>query len=215
MPWRPPLRRSLHLRWTPTDDVQVIDPRGAQESADARDSATAAVVQPVLGSDAAEHSSGTVVRVMAVDWVGVALGTLGSLAVGVALWVVLPRGVILTKSHPVFRSYGGDPLPDTWAIKNVSALTATLESVTIQHMGMLEPAPLPLDGLSTVSLVFDDEVLEIRRTDRQESWTGLPIPPGESLTAHVGVNHMLTVRYRREGWSGRFERRELVIYGCA
>ena len=170
-----------------------------------------ALLAPV--SDVPSRSGSTVQSMVAVDWVGVALGTLGSLVVGVGLWIVLPRGVILTKTHPVFLSFGGDPLPDTWSIKNVSALTAMIESVTIQHMGMPEPVPMPIEGLPTASLVFDDEVLEIGRTDRELPWTGLPIPPGESLTAHIGVNHMLTVRYRRQGWTGRFERRTLVVHG--
>ncbi len=152
---------------------------------------------------------------IAVDWVGVGLGTLGSLLVAVGLWVVLPRGVVLTKSHPVANVVTGEVLLDTWSIKNVSALPAVIEVVTYMHMGMPEPRLLPNDGIATCSLTFDDEVLEIGREERQGPWRGAIVPPGESLTAHVGANHMLTLKYRRAGRGGRFERRNLTIHGYA
>jgi hypothetical protein len=146
------------------------------------------------------------------DWAGVGLGTLGSLLVAVGLWIVLPRGVALTKLHPV-TDWRGEVLLDTWRLRNVSALPIQIETVAYMHFGMAEPKDLPTDGISTCSLSFDDEVLDTGRTERDLRWRGVTVPPGESLTAHVGVNHTLTVRYRRAGLGGRFERRSILVHG--
>lgn len=79
----------------------------------------------------------------------------------------------------------------------------------------LRPVTLPVEGGHGVQLTFDDEVLEIGRTDLELPWRGIVIPPGEVLTARVSNNVTLTVRYRRGGLGGVFERRTQVIHGYA
>lgn len=92
----------------------------------------------------------------------------------------------------------------------------TLISVVLTSPAHLDSVPLPIEDYNApTQLTFDDETLEIRRTDRQEDWAGLEVPPGERLTARVGINNALTIRYRRSGFWGRFERRSLVIFGYA
>jgi hypothetical protein len=64
-----------------------------------------------------------------------------------------------------------------------------------------------------VSLRFDDDVSETRRTDSEQPWKGQEVMPGETLTARVtGINHLL-IRYRRLGPFGILERRRLDIFG--
>lgn len=209
---------------------------------------------------------------LAVDWASVGWGTVGSALVGVVLWLVLPRGAVLTKTRIYRNPWDDEPLYDTWEIKNDSAVSIVLTSV--EHSGphsfrrwskmtlgqkLAAPfrqrvrfgkrgnrpgvrkrlvnrwrfrnerrenperferhgyVPTRLDADSTphsVTLTFDDDVLETRRTDIERTvWPGTEVPPGETMRAHVmGINSLL-IRYRRAGFWGRLERRQLVVHG--
>lgn len=74
---------------------------------------------------------------------------------------------------------------------------------------------LPPEGGYNAYLRFDDHVLETRRDDVFMPWCGVEVPPGETLSAHVGVNTALVIRYRRAGVFGFLERRRLAIHGYA
>lgn len=163
---------------------------------------------------------------ISVSWIEVGLGVLGAALVGVALWAFLPRGVILNRSVRA-QDWNGNPLYDTWEVKNDSPLPVFVRSVRVsgfqtfnEETGEIDKVDLPPDGLMGVTLHFDDHALEVARTDQprpdqQGSWAGLVIPPGETLQAHVEVNTMLYIDYRRAGWSGVLERRSLTIHGYA
>jgi hypothetical protein len=105
-------------------------------------------------------------------------------------------------------------------------LPVTVVSVTVRGVNTYDDASrtirsveLPVDegfedhGGLGVALTFDDEVLEIRRVDNQLGWRGLEIPPGDTLQAHVPNNRDLTIKYRRSGPLGIFERRSITIHG--
>ncbi len=68
---------------------------------------------------------------------------------------------------------------------------------------------------SPVFLHLDDEVTEIRRLDQEPPWSTVVVLPGDTLTARVLNNSDLRIRYRRAGWLGVFERREVLIQGGA
>jgi hypothetical protein len=211
---------------------------------------------------------------LAVDWVSVGWGTVGSALVGIVLWLVLPRGAVLTKTRVYRNQWDDEPLYDMWEIKNDSAVSIVLTSV--EHLGphsyrrwsKMTPGqklaapfrhrarfgkrgnhagvrtrlvnrwrsrkerranpgrfersgfvPTQLDADSTppphsVSLNFADDTLEIRRTDVEATtWPGTVVPPGETMRAHVlGINSLL-IRYRRAGFWGQLERRQLEVHG--
>lgn len=72
---------------------------------------------------------------------------------------------------------------------------------------------LPTEGgIHDVHLGFDDDMLWTLQTDGMP-WNTVTIPPGETLTALVPNWMILTIRYRRAGLSGWFERRVLTVYG--
>jgi hypothetical protein len=153
----------------------------------------------------------------------VLIGTVLSVLTGVGLWAVLPRGVVLTRSVRG-RNFAGDPLPDTWELRNDSALPVHIVSVTTRGIQTFDPEsgkihdievpPEPGEDLG-VSLHFDDEQLEIARSDRGRTWRGLIVPPGDALQVTVMNNRTLRIRYRRAGALGVLERREVSIHGGA
>jgi hypothetical protein len=57
------------------------------------------------------------------------VGALASALTGVGLWAVLPRGAALTRAIRT-TDWDGQPLPDTWTIKNDSPISIELTSVT-------------------------------------------------------------------------------------
>lgn len=148
-------------------------------------------------------------------WLGVGLGTAGSLLVGVVLWLLLPRGVVLTKRWAV--EYGtGTPIPVTFTITNDSAVEVQIISVdgpgfTSGTTWEPYPNPLDLDDASTMLLTLDDFGLDIQREEKSPSWKGVRIPPGETMSARVDGIMAMRVRYRRSGPFGVLERRSLEI----
>lgn len=154
----------------------------------------------------------------------VVIGAVVSVLTGVGLWAVLPRGVVLTR-EPRVQDLQGAPLFDTWTLRNNSALPIRIMFVTVSSPETydankdkileIELPVLESEGKIGVALSFDDHVLDTRRTERNQSWRGLEVPPGDTLQAMVGINRTLRVRYRRAGPLGPFERREVHIHGYA
>ena len=148
--------------------------------------------------------------------------TLVSIAVGAALWAVLPRGVVLTRSFPASTA-DGQILLDTWRVQNDSPLPIRITSVVVMGLGTVnrqteefewvELEPDDDEKLRGATLHLDDEVSEIRRLDRPIAWNRVIVPPGDTMKAYVTNNTHLRMRYRRAGWLGVFERRTLTISG--
>jgi hypothetical protein len=146
-----------------------------------------------------------------------------SILVGVTLWALLPRGVVLTRSFPAVAP-DGRVLPDTWRIRNESPLPVRIRSVAVSGVGTYDDTKGALrwvevgtedeDGLSA-TLHLDDEVTEIRRLDNRQPWRAVVVAPGDTMQAHVLNNTTLRIRYRRAGAFGTFERREIQIHGGA
>ena len=67
--------------------------------------------------------------------VGVAASTL----VGIALWLLLPRGVVLTRQMRT-TDWRGEPLYDTWVLRNDSAVAARLLRVQVTSSTMYDDA---------------------------------------------------------------------------
>lgn len=149
--------------------------------------------------------------------------TLVSIAVGAALWAVLPRGVVLTRSFPASTA-DGQILLDTWRVQNDSPLPIRITSVAVRGLGTVNRKTeefkwvelAPDDEKSRgATLHLDDEVSEIRRLDRPIAWNRVILPPGDTMKAYVMNNTDLCIRYRRAGWLGAFERRTLTLSGGA
>lgn len=143
------------------------------------------------------------------------------MAVGLFLWAVLPRGVVLTRSARLV-DLDGRPLSDTWEIRNASAIPVQISSVRVvspftynTDSDRLEEQELGCDGAPDlgVELHLDDETAEFGRKDWQRPWSAVIVPPGDTLQARVGCNTTLLVSYRRSGRTGFFERREIAVHG--
>lgn len=147
------------------------------------------------------------------DWVSVYVSALVTVIAGLALWALLPRGVVLTRARKANER-------DSWTIRNDSPLPIQLtsvriaapETVDLESHTVGEP-DLPWDGILGVRLSLDDFTAEIARQDWQRAWGEVSVEPGDTLTAHVPTNTTLYLDYRRAGWSGVLERRSLVIHG--
>lgn len=153
-------------------------------------------------------------KVGIMEWSSTAINAVVSIGVGVLLWMLLPRGVVLT------RTLSG---PDLWQVKNDSPLPVRIMSVRVvspeewnETTSRFDEPVLPVDGgIHGVSLSIDDEVADTARTDNQRPWSEVSITPGDTLTARVPTNTTLIIDYRRAGWLGILERRHLGIHGGA
>jgi len=146
-----------------------------------------------------------------------------SITVGVALWALLPRGVVLKRSFPAVAP-DGRVLFDTWRPRNESPLPVRIRSVAVSGIGTYDDTKGVLRWIDlgaedaknlAATLHVDDEVTEIRRTDNDQPWRTVVVAPGDTMTAHVLNNTTLRIRYRRAGAFGVFERREIQIHGGA
>ena len=150
--------------------------------------------------------------------VGVAASTL----VGIALWLLLPRGVVLTRQMRT-TDWRGEPLYDTWVLRNDSAVAARLLRVQVTSSTMYDDArgrfvpQILTDDLAAstgVLMALDDQVGEITRQEALAGrWTGVVVEPGETLQVTVPNNTDVRVDYRRADWAGVLERRHVRIRG--
>lgn len=144
-----------------------------------------------------------------------------ALATGVGLWLLLPRGVVLTKA-PMTHNLGGDPVYDTWRIQNDSALPVRITSAAYRGPDTFNDRSWAwvelteaVDERRGVSLHLDDEVPEIRRLDKPTPWSEVEVQPGDTLTAKVPNLTDLRISYRRAGPFGFVERRDVTLSGGA
>lgn len=144
-----------------------------------------------------------------------------SLLVGLGLWAVLPRGVVLTRELKTYPP-GVEPqrVPE-WTIRNDSALPVRLTKVIRSGIdtfdadsGEIHEVPLETwtEAGGDVTLTFDEETLYYEQ-DAAEDWNGLIVPPGDTLTAYVNLNRTLVIHYRRKGVFGIFERQSVKLDG--
>ena len=152
-------------------------------------------------------------------WASILISVFSSLGVGLVLWVVLPRGIVLSKSVLTADELG-KPLYDSWQVRNESALKIRLVSVRYlgvqsgtDKTGVIKEVDLAdeLDG--GVELCQDDTSADTSRIENKVSWSKVEVFPGETLTARVINNTTLVIKYRRAGVSGIFEQRELRVHG--
>ena len=152
-----------------------------------------------------------------------ALSSLVSVILSVALWGLLPRGVVLTRS-PAGTDVQGNPQYNTWLVRNESPLPIRLGRVHYtgintfdQASGEIRKVELPSyiddEGELGIGLRFDDEVLELTRDANDKSWSQQIVPPGDVLVAYVNLNRSLVIPYRRAGIFGVFERRTVRVEG--
>lgn len=140
---------------------------------------------------------------------------------GFVLWTVLPRGVVLTRAYRA-RDLADEPLYDTWELKNDSAIPVQLVSVAMQSpetmdkQGVIHWRELPtlLEDVHGIDVRMDDEQLGYKSQDG-DKWRGFIVPPGDTMQVQVTNLKTLRIRYRRAGWLGIFERREIRIHGGA
>lgn len=148
-------------------------------------------------------------------------GLLASTIVGIALWLLLPRGVVITRSKPA-RDAHGKPIPDSWVLRNGSPLPVQI--VNVRYIGVSTIVnEMPIWRLLTPSELTDEPFDAALDSDvgggevlaANETWRGLQVTPGDGLVLRMPNNHTLEVRYRRAGWAGIIERRTIRIHGFA
>lgn len=147
------------------------------------------------------------------------VGALASAITGLALWAVLPRGAALTRALRT-ADWDGQPLHDTWIITNDSPVAVQLIAVDWQGVEtfvgdklLWRALPAETSEIHGVDLSPEEEQLYYRLTESLGRWRGFVLPPGDTLRATVNNNHDLRIKYRRAGWTGMFERREIKVHG--
>jgi hypothetical protein len=119
-----------------------------------------------------------------------------------------------------FHDPVGEPLYDTWTVQNDSALPVRI--LTVQYYGgdthnhpdgPWRDMTDELDERRGVYLRLDDEVPEMGRLDARRPWSRVVVPPGDTMTAGVPNLTDLRIKYRRAGFFGFTERREVRIRG--
>lgn len=143
------------------------------------------------------------------------LSLLASALPALLLWAFLPRGVTLTRSRRKV-DWQGNPVHDTWEVRNSSALPITILSVTVSSP---EIRDLELDADSDednpgAALMLDEDD-GLRGELHGGGWRGVTVLPGDTLNARVITNARLKINYRRSGKTGILERRELILDGGA
>ncbi|MXW99873.1 MAG: hypothetical protein F4118_11240 [Acidimicrobiaceae bacterium] len=148
-----------------------------------------------------------------------------SIVCSLLLWFFLPRGVVLTSTELSYEEiFGGsddepdDEWPDDemighggfWRVKNESPLPVRILKATVRGLATYNEATGKLDEIDVTD--SDDDYL-ILDTEGDPAWRGYIVDPGNTFTASVGINTDLLIRYRRAGWSGVLERRQLSIFG--
>lgn len=155
-------------------------------------------------------------------WTSVVAGVVSGLVAGLVLWMILPRGVVLTRK-PKPPGSDGQPQYNMWEVRNESSLPIRITGVTYCGVDTFNPQTKEIEirELSpdaqpqdcAVSLTFDDETAELTRDDSMNPWSEQLVPPGDTLTAYVNLNRKMTIKYRRQGLAGMFERRQIQIHG--
>lgn len=104
-------------------------------------------------------------------------------------------------------------------VQNSSAVPIRLASVDDRGFETMrgeeltwQPLPHDEQRLDTISLTPTEDHMYYALSGRQ-SWSGFVLGPGDEMAAHVMNNHDLRIRYRRAGWTGVFERREVQVRG--
>lgn len=149
------------------------------------------------------------------------IGAAASAVTGFMLWLFLPRGAVLHKQPLTHNPYTRDLVYDTWKITNESAVAVRLRSVQYYdaHTHSHPDGPwLDLtddreDDTDRMYVRLDDEVLEMARLDARKPWPKIVVPPGDTLTVKVPLLTDVLIKYRRAGWSGMSERREVKLRG--
>lgn len=147
-----------------------------------------------------------------VAWLDVSLGIggslLGSLLVGIGLWLFLPRGAVLTK-RPTDSALSG---AQSWILRNESAVGVRILWVERADMASPEPEKVAPGDLL---LSFEDERHDIA-VDEGANWNHLILEPGDGVTVTIPtLNTNIVIRYRRDGWTGAGERRSIVLHTSA
>lgn len=169
--------------------------------------------------DPSAHDPGEVWPTFTVVLQDFVVGAFASALTGIVLWAVLPRGVALTRTLRT-TDWDGQPLYDTWTITNDSPVPVQLTSVAWQGVETLvgdkllwRELPPETSKIQGVDLTPEEEQLYYKLTDALGRWRGFVLPPGDTLRATVMNNHDLRIKYRRAGWTGAFERREIKVHG--
>lgn len=149
------------------------------------------------------------------------IGLTASTLVSVALWLFLPRGVVITRSKPA-RDGHGEAIPDSWVLQNQSPLPVQILRVRFTGFSTIV-GEHPVGKLLTPSDLTDEPFDAVLDSDvgggevlaAKNGWNGVQVVPGDGIVLRMPNNLSLEVRYRRAGWTGIFERRTITIQGFA
>lgn len=155
---------------------------------------------------------------------GFLVGVAASTVVGIALWLLLPRGVVLTRQMRD-SDRRGQPLYDTWLLRNDSPVVGRLLRVQVTNSSMYDDTrgrfvsqTLTDDVAAStgVRMFLDDQIGELTREETLAGrWTGVVVEPGDTIEVTVPNNTDVRVDYRRDGWAGVLERRHVRVRGGA
>ena len=140
-----------------------------------------------------------------------------SILCSLLLWLFLPRGVVLTSTELPYSETGYEPPYDElevrgtiWRVKNESPLPVVILKATISGMATYDETA---ESFGEIDVTDTYDKYLILDSDGDPSWRGHITQPGDTFLASIDLNSNLKIKYRRDGWSGVLERRQLVIFG--
>lgn len=149
------------------------------------------------------------------------VGAAASGVMGVVLWLLLPRGIILTRTFAPVDSKNRRKL-DTWSLRNESSLPIRVARAEYRGADTYSNGSLAWIRLNPADMVSDRFELQLD-SDLSggevlagfDKWRQFTLPPGDALLVRMPNNSQLRVRYRRAGLGGIVERRSIEIHGVA
>ncbi|MFI8776559.1 hypothetical protein ACIGH6_05645 [Brachybacterium paraconglomeratum] len=144
------------------------------------------------------------------------IGFAASALVGLMLWFVLPRGIVLSRKFPAV-GLGGAPINDTWVLRNESSIPIRISKV--EAIGsMIDGVEWKELSLKTArSLGFepglDSDISGGEALSSVTEWKGVRVLPGDGLHATMPGNSHFRFTYQRDSLLGFIETRQVTVYG--
>lgn len=146
------------------------------------------------------------------------LNLFGSALVGFVLWLALPRGIALIPEE-FGKTKDGEVVYDTWFVKNMSPHQIQLlrvrkrmwcKGTTLQNVDIRDK-----QAVSELRAGINTNMTSGSLVHYEKSWKEIVINPGVQVSFYVHLHTELEIIYRRKGLFGFFERKKLVLRGCA
>ena len=144
------------------------------------------------------------------------VGFVASAVVGWLLWIVLPRGIVLSRKFPA-HNFAGSPIPDTWILRNESSLPVRIAKVEAIGAAFDGSDWNDLSPLEAMKLGFfptlDSDISGGEALAGIERWKEVRVMPGDGLQVKMPGNTVFRITYRRDSIVSFVETRQVTVFG--